>query len=116
MNRNGYENGKEISENEEMNSYLLNLYYDLRSPVSFSGFYELYNKIKKDRLFKVTPKYLKKWLSMQVSYTSHHPVVRNFRRPRVLAFSLNYQWDSDTANMVKYKDYKVGYRIFCGFH
>ena len=48
VNRNDYENGKEISENEEMNSYLLNLYYDLRSPVSFSGFYELYNKIKKD--------------------------------------------------------------------
>ena len=98
-----------------MYSYLHNLYYDLRSPVSFSGFYKLYNKIKKDRLFKVTPKELKKWLSMQESYTSHHPVVRNFRRPRVLAFSLNYQWDGDTAFMVKYKDYNDGYSYFAVF-
>ena len=115
VNPNGYESGNENSENEEMYSYLHNLYYDLRSPVSFSGFYKLYNKIKKDRLFKVTPKELKKWLSMQESYTSHHPVVRNFRRPRVLAFSLNYQWDGDTAFMVKYKDYNDGYSYFAVF-
>ena len=115
VNPNGYESGNENSENEEMYSYLHNLYYDLRSPVSFSGFYKLYNKIKKDRLFKVTPKELKKWLSMQQSYTSHHPVVRNFRRPRVLAFSLNYQWDGDTAFMVKYKDYNDGYSYFAVF-
>ena len=52
---------------------------------------------------------------MQESYTSHHPVVRNFRHPRVLAFSLNYQWDSDTANMVKYKDLNDGYSYFAVF-
>ena len=52
---------------------------------------------------------------MQESYTSHHPVVRNFRRPRVLAFSLNYQWDGDTAFMVKYKDYNDGYSYFAVF-
>ena len=70
VNQNGYESGKENSENEEM---------------------------------------------MQESYTSHHPVVRNFRHPRVLAFSLNYQWDGDTANMVKYKDYNDGYSYFAVF-
>ena len=46
---------------------------------------------------------------------SHHPVVRSFRRPRVLAFSLNYQWDGDTANMLKYKDYNDGYSYFAVF-
>ena len=115
VNQNGYESGKENSKNEDLNSYLYNLYYDLKSPVSFSGFYKLYNKTKNDGLFKVKPKYLKKWLSMQESYTSHHPVVRNFSRPRVLAFSLNYQWDSDTANMVKYKDSNDGYSYFAVF-
>ena len=97
----GYKNGKENSKNGDVNSYLHNLYYNLTSPVSFSGFYKIYYKIKRDGLFKVSPKYLKKWLSMQESYTSHHPVIRDFKRPRVLAFSLNYQWDSDMANMVK---------------
>ena len=52
---------------------------------------------------------------MQESYTSHHPVIIVFRRPRVLAFSVNYQWDSDTANMVKYKDYNDGYGYFAVF-
>ena len=28
---------------------------------------------------------------------------KTFHRPKVLAFAPNYQWDSDTANMVKYK-------------
>ena len=111
----GYKNGKENSKNGDVNSYLHNLYYNLTSPVSFSGFYKIHYKIKRDGLFKVTPKYLKKWLSMQESYASHHPVIRDFKRPRVLAFSLNYQWDSDTANMVKYKDYNDRYSYFAVF-
>ena len=52
---------------------------------------------------------------MQDSYTSYHPVVRSFRCPRVLAFSLNYRWDGDTANMLKYKDYNDGYSYFAVF-
>ena len=98
-----------------MDNYLHDLYYKPTSPVSFSGFYKLYNKIKRDGIFKVSPKYLKRWLSMQEAYTSHHPVNRVFRRPRVLAFSLNYQWDTDTGNMVKYRDYNDGYGYFAVF-
>ena len=52
---------------------------------------------------------------MQEAYTSHHPVNRVFRRLRVLAFSLNYQWDTDTGNMVKYRDYNDGYGYFAVF-
>ena len=115
VNRIGYENGKQNFKDGDVNSYLYNLYYNLRSPVSYSGFYKLHYRIKKDGKFKVSPKYLKKWLSMQESYTSHHPVIRDFKRPRVVAFSLNYQWDSDTANMVKYRDYNDGYSYFAVF-
>ena len=60
----------------------------------------------------MTPKYLKKWLSMQEAYTSHYPVNRVFNLPRVLAFSLNYQLDTATADMLKYKDYNDGYSYF----
>ena len=52
---------------------------------------------------------------MQEVYTSHHPVNRVFKHSRVLAFSLNYQWDTDTANMAKYKDYNDGYGYFVVF-
>ena len=46
---------------------------------------------------------MKKGLSKQETFTTFRPAQRTFRRPKVLAFTPNYQWDSDTANMVKYK-------------
>ena len=52
---------------------------------------------------------------MQEAYTFNHPVNRVFKRPRVLAFSLNYQSNTDTVNMVKYKDYNDGYSYFVVF-
>ena len=61
------------------------------------------------------PKYLKKWLSKQESYTTFHPAQRTFRRPKVLAFTSNYQWDSDMANMVKYKEENDVYTYFTVF-
>ena len=38
-----------------------------------------------------------------------------FQRPKVLAFTSNYQWDSDTANMVKYKTDNNDYAYFVVF-
>ena len=61
------------------------------------------------------PKKLKVWLSKQEAYTSHYPARRKFKRPRVLAFSKNYQWDTDTANMKQYKKYNDGYGYFVVF-
>ena len=63
----------------------------------------------------IKPKKLKVWLSRQEPYTSHHPVRRRFQRPRVIAFSLNYQWDSDTANMSSYREHNDGYSHFVVF-
>ena len=59
INQTGYVSGNKSSNSEQVDRYIHDLYYNLRSPVSFSGFYKLYNKIKKDGIFKVSPKYLK---------------------------------------------------------
>ena len=45
----------------------------------------------------------------------NRPVRRHFKRPRVLAFSPNYQWDSDTANMVSYQKHNDNYSYFTVF-
>ena len=42
---------------------------------------------------------IKDWLSKQDAYTLHHPVRRKFKRPVIIAFCENYQWDTGTANM-----------------
>ena len=88
--------------------------------MAFSGLDKIYNYLKNnkdelDNFQKLSRKELKMWLSKQEAYTSHHPVRRKFRRPRVISFSLNYQWDTDTANMVKYKDHNDGFAFFAVF-
>ena len=55
---------------------------------------------------------LKEWLSRQDVYTLHHLVRRKFKQPMVIAFSENYQWDMDSANMNKYKEFNEGYFLY----
>ena len=63
----------------------------------------------------IKPRKLKIWLSRQEPYTSHHSARRRFQRPRVISFSVNYQWDSDTANMTSYREHNNGYSHFVVF-
>ena len=118
-NLSGSKNGLKVS--NEIENKLKALYYDPRSPVAFGGVDKIYRYLKKNEMKNLTDhedltrKKLKIWLSKQDTYTSHHPVRRRFRRPKVIAFSKNYQWDSDTANMVKYKSENDGYSYFSVF-
>ena len=112
---NGSRNGTKNFNPVEIESYLHNLYYNIKSPVAYSSYSKLYPHIKNEAKYHITPRYLKKWLSKQESYTTFRPARRTFRRPKVLAFSKNYQWDSDTANMVKYKSENNDYAYFVVF-
>ena len=109
----GSENGKKIS--DETERYLAKIYYDTRNPASYSGIEKLYNYVKKQGIKKFSKSQVRVWLSKQESYTAHRPVRRHFKRPRVLAFSPNYQWDSDTANMVSYQKHNDNYSYFTVF-
>ena len=113
---NGLKNGpKNSNSDEEIDRYLHTLYYDIRSPVAYSSYSKLYPHIKRDGKYHITPRYLKKWLSKQETYTTFRPARRTFRRPKVLAFAKNYQWDSDTANMLKFKSENNDYGYFVVF-
>ena len=110
---NGFKNGpKNFNPPEEVDSYL---YYDISSPVVYGSYSKLYPHIKREGKYHVSPKYLKKWLSKQETYTTFRPARRTFQRPKVLAFTKNYQWDSDMANMVKYKSDNNEYAYFAVF-
>ena len=113
---NGSSNGaKNFDATEDIETYLHNLYYDTRSPVAYSSYSKVYPHIKMEGKYHVTPNYLKKWLSKQETYTTFRSARRTFRRLKVLSFSKNYQWDSDTANMVKFKSENNGYSYFVVF-
>ena len=76
---NGFKNGTEICHpSEEIDTYLLNLYYDIRSLVAYSSYSKLYPHIKRGDKYHVTTKYLKKWLSKQETYTTFRPARRTF--------------------------------------
>ena len=109
----GSQNGKKISDDTER--YLIKIYHDTRNPASYSRIEKLYNYVKSQGKKKISNKQIRVWLSKQEPYTAHRPVRRYFRRPRVLAFSKNYQWDSDTANMTSYQKQNDNYSYFTVF-
>ena len=113
VDQNGLNSGTKISDEEDQ--ILTDVYYNLRSPVAFSGMQKIYKFLKMKGVDSIKPRKLKVWLSRQEPYTSHHPTRRRFQRPRVIAFSLNYQWDSDTANMSSYREHNDGYSHFVVF-
>ena len=53
---NGFKNGPKIFNSaEEIDTYLHNLYYDIRSPVAYSSYSKLYPHIKRDGKYHITP-------------------------------------------------------------
>ena len=112
-NQNGLNSGIKISPDVEV--LLKDSYYNPSSPACFSGVEKLYEFVKKNGQYKISKRSIKQWLAKQEAYTSHHPVRRRFKRPKVLSFSKNYQWDTDTANMVKYRKSNDNYGYFVVF-
>ena len=110
---NGSENGpKNFNPAEEIDTYLHYLYYNIRSPVAYSSYSKLYPHIKREGKYHITPKYLKKWLSIRKViqlFVQHEGLFE------VSKVTTNYQWDSDTANMVKYKSDNNEYAYFVVF-
>ena len=76
---------------------------------------KIYSYIKENTKQDITSGQIKDWLRKQEVYTLHRPVRRKFKRPVVIASSENYQWDTDTANMNKYKEFNQGYGYFAVF-
>ena len=79
MNRS--KNGiKNFNPAEEIDTYLHNIYYDIRSPVAYSSYSKIYPHVKREGKYHITPKYLKKWLSKQETYTTFRPAQRTFSK------------------------------------
>ena len=110
VDQNGSNSGTKISDDEDQ--IMTDAYYN--SPVAFGGMQKIYKFLKMRGIDSITPKKVKIWLSRKEAYTSHH-FARRFQRPRVIAFSVNYQWDSDTANMTSYMEHNDGCSHFVVF-
>ena len=109
------DNDDDNDDNDDDDRYLTDLYYNLESPVGLSSADRIWKYIKSSTDRNISKKYIKEWLSKQDAYTLHRPSRKKFSRPRVISFYRNYQWDSDTANMVKFEKMNNGYKYFVVF-
>ncbi|KAF4513977.1 UNVERIFIED_CONTAM: hypothetical protein B566_EDAN018374 [Ephemera danica] len=75
---------------------LLSKYYDLRSPVAFSGARRLIEKGRDKGILRNT---IAEWLSSQEAYTRHKPVIRKFKRRYYYASRDKELWQCDLCDM-----------------
>ena len=93
-----------ISYEMDLESYLEKVYYDPKSPASFSSANKLLHVIKKQNRFKnVKRNQIESWLQLQDTYTLHKPVRRKFKRNAVIVSHIDYQWDIDLMDVSNLK-------------
>lgn len=100
---------------KQKEQYLKKIYYNIKSPVSFSGINKLYQYVKINSKLDFTKTDIKRWLAEQDTYTINRPVKEKFKRPRVLGFHKNYMWHVDTAYLNKWPMENNGYKYFVLF-
>jgi transposase InsO family protein len=101
--------------NATLSNYLHRIYYDPNHAASYAGLDKLYRQVKKEGKHKIERKEIQKWLSQQDTHTLHRPVIRKYVHNRVLAPSIDYQHDADTAHMTKYAQFNDNYKYFALF-
>ena len=92
--------------------YLANIYFDPSHAGSYGGVEQLYRVVRKEGKFVLGRAKIRDWLNKQEDYAVHREAKSNFKRRRVVAPFVDYQWDVDTANMTFYKKDNDGYAYF----
>ena len=93
-------------------NYLHSVYYDTEHPGSFGGLEKLYQAVRREGKYVLSRSKIKRWLQKQETFTLHRQVNRKFKRTRVVAPEIGYQWDADTAVMTSYLKANDGYGYF----
>ena len=92
--------------------YLANIYYDPNYPGAYGGVEKLYRAVRKEGKYVIGRTKIRNWLLKQEDYAVHRETRSKFKRRRVVAPFVDYQWDVDTANMTFYKKENDGNAFF----
>ena len=87
-------------------------YYNIEKPGSYSGFYSFNNALHNKRIRKED---IKDWLSKQEPYTLHKPIIKKFKRNRVISAGIDDIWQADLVDISKLSRYNKGinYLLTC---
>ena len=91
--------------------YLKSIYYNPRHPAAYAGVEKLYKAVRKEGKFVLGRSKIRKWLMKQETYAVHREEKTKFKRRRVIAPFIDYQWEVDTADMRRYEDQKFKYFV-----
>ena len=83
-------------------------YYDFDSPSCFAGAQAVYKESRK-RNKKVKLKDVRDFLSTQEAYTRHKPVVRRFKRNKMVSAGIDVDWQTDLADLRSLKKQNSGF-------
>ena len=91
--------------------YLEKIYYDPKHPASYSSPKKLLKAIRAEGRWDISFGKIKKWLSSQDTYTSHHPSRKRFKRNVVHVDGIDEQWDMDLMDMTYVSKHNDGYQF-----
>ena len=90
--------------------YLKSIYNDPTHPAAYGGVEKLNRAVRKDGKFVLSRNKINQWLHKQEDFAEHKEEKTKFRRRRVVASFMDYQWDVNTADMRRYDN--RGYKYF----
>ena len=93
-------------------NYLASIYYDPNHAGAYGSVEKLYRAVRKEGKFVLGRANIREWLLKQEDYAVHRITRSKFKRRRVVAPFVDYQWDVDTANMTFYRKDNDGYAYF----
>ena len=79
-------------------------------PGSLSGASN-FSRALKERGIKVTQEKLKDYLSFEPTYTLHKPARRKYKRNKVTSLGIDYLWQLDLVDMLKFSKVNKGYKF-----
>lgn len=94
---------------EDLDSILRPLYYDVKNASAFSSAPKLY-KAARLKSAKVSLDQVKSWLTHELTYTLHKQPRWNFRRAPCIVSSVDEQWQADLADMQAISRQNRGFR------
>ena len=93
----------------ETDQLLENLYYNTNQGGSLGSVDGLFQVAKKKNK-KITKKYVQEWMRGQRVYSLHRPMIKNFRRNRVFAKTIDSLWEIDLINLQSLHKYNKNYK------
>ena len=87
--------------------HLENIYFDLKSPISYAGPTKIYRYLKNEGRYKVGLHAIRKWLQDIDAYSLQRPLRYRFKTRRVISQGIDALWDvdlADVSNLAKHND------------